>query len=400
MLFITMHFATYFFSIFKKHRMRYFACILGFGVALGAVFGVSAYSSVLDETVNRFYFVEENTFMLLGKGANVIQIIPFESEVPDNVSDYLMEQPGIVYTLPVIFKDFANSSQYKWLKNVIVGIDIESLQNFYLKDVGLQAGEWPAENSHEIVVGPNLEIDQLEIGMEITIREENFTVSGIANPFNVFFDKFLYLDYNLMQDLFNMDGFCSAMYVIGDPQFLTDNVYLQDLELDVENSFPSINMIDAEELDEASGFYYKILDAFNIVLGLFPLFISGLFIFILMLLNVKDQEREFGMLRALGMPLQNIGLIVFLQSLVITLVGYVVSLITGNFYFMYGYYVFHKNTEQRKLFSYVQDMMKEVPAAIYLQTLLLSVALGVIIAIYPSIRALRQSIVQTFRKEE
>ncbi len=395
-----MRFLTYFLSIFRKNKMRYLACILGFGVALGAVFGISAYSSVLDETVSRFYFLEENSFMLLGKGTNVVQIIPFESEIPENVSTELLKIPGISYTLPVIFKDFSNVTQYKWIKNVVVGINFGNLQNIYMKDVGLQSGTWAREDTHEIVVGANLEIEKLSLGLQIPIRGINFTITGILNSYNVFFDKFLYLDYEIMQTAFNMDGLCSAMYVIGDQAFLGNESYVNSIEQQIESQFPTINLIDQEELDEASGYYYNILDAFNVVLWVFPLFVSGLFIFILMLLNVKDQEQEFGMLRALGMPLWMIGVLVFLQSLVITFIGYLISLITGNLYFMYGYYIFQKDVDQNDIFAYMRDMMQKIPISIYIQTLIISLSLGIVIAVYPSIRALRQSIVQTFRKEE
>ncbi|MHA1673364.1 MAG: ABC transporter permease [Promethearchaeota archaeon] len=390
----------YFLSIFRKNKMRYIACILGFGVALGAVFGVSAYSSILDETVNRFYFLEEDSFMLLGKGTNVVQIIPFESEFPENVSTELLKIPGISYTLPVIFKDFSNVTQYKWIKNVVVGINFGNLQNIYMKDVGLAEGQWATVNSHEIVVGSNLEIENLSLGLQIPIRGINFTITGILNTYNVFFDKFLYLDYEIMQSAFNMEGFCSAMYIIGNQEFLSNETYVNSIEQQIETQFPTINLIDQEELDEASGLYYQVLDAFNVILWVFPLFVSGLFIFILMLLNVKDQEQEFGMLRALGMPLWRIGALVFLQSLVITFIGYIISLITGNIYFMYGYYIFKKDLEQNNIITYMGEMMQKIPLSIYIQTLVISLSLGVVIAVYPSIRALRQSIVQTFRKEE
>ncbi|MHA1521968.1 MAG: ABC transporter permease [Promethearchaeota archaeon] len=395
-----MRFLTYFLSIFKKNKMRYIACILGFGMALGAVFGVSAYTSVLDETVNRFYFLEENSFMLLGRGTNLVQIIPFESEFPDNVSTELLKIPGISYTIPVIFKDFSNVTQYKWIKNVVVGINFGNLQNLYMKDVGLQSGTWASDDTHEIVVGPNLEIENLSLGVQISIRGINFTITGILNTYNVFFDKFLYLDYEIMQSAFNMEGFCSAMYIIGNQEILSNSTYVDGIEQQIEEQFPTINLIDSEELDEASGFYYKILDTFNIVLWVFPLFVSGLFIFILMLLNVKDQEQEFGMLRALGMPLWRIGTLVFFQTLVITFIGYILSLITGNFYFTYGYYIFRKDIEQNDIFAYVTEMIHKIPFSIYIQTLIISLSLGIVISIYPSIRALRMSIVQTFRKEE
>lgn len=67
---------------------------------------------------------------------------------------------------------------------------------------------------------------------------------------------------------------------------------------------------------------------------------------------------------------------------------------------MYGFYVFRKNIETNGIFSYVRDMIQQIPSSIYIQTLIVSLFVGVIISIYPSFRAMRQSIVQTFRKEE
>ncbi|WP_457559318.1 ABC transporter permease [Candidatus Harpocratesius sp.] len=395
-----MHLFIYFFSVFKKHKARYFACILGFGVALGAVFGVSAYSAILDDTVNRFYFLEDNSYLVLSKGTNVLQIIPFESQIPDNVSISLLENAGVTYTLPIIFKNFSNETQFKWLKNVIVGISFSNLRNFYMKDIGLQEGNWPQDPDTEIVVGPNIEFENLTLGSVIPIRGKNLTVSGILNPSNVFFDKFIYLDYSLSQNLFDMDGLCTVIYVLGNPDILNNPQIIQSLEDSVESQYPFIDFIDSDELDEASGFFYQMLDVFNVIMTLFPLFISGLFIFILMLLNVKDQEQEFGMLRAIGMPLEYIGLIIFFQSILITGFGYFISLITGNLYFMYGFYVFRKNAETKNIFSYVREMIQQIPSSIYIQTLIVSLLIGIFIAIYPSFRAMRQSIVQTFRKEE
>ncbi|MHA1777283.1 MAG: ABC transporter permease [Promethearchaeota archaeon] len=395
-----MHLWNYFFSIFKKHKIRYFACILGFGVSLGAVFGISAYSALLDDSVNRVYMMSENSYMVMAKGTNVVQVLPLESQIPDNISDIILNFPGVIYTLPVIFKDFGNKTNFKFLKNIIVGINFDNLQNLYLKNVGLQEGNWPQDPLHEIVVGPNVKYPNLAVNSTIPIRGVNFTVSGILMSTNVFFDKFIYVDYEETQQLFEMEGLCSVMYVLGDSSILNTPDLLQNLENTVESQFPSVNFIDSEELNEATGFFYQMLDVFNIIMSVFPLFISGLFIFILMLLNVKEQEREFGMLRAIGMPLSNIGIMVFLQGIFITGVGYLVSLLTGNFYFMYGFYVFQGDNTTIGIIEYTREMMNLIPQSIYFQTLFISLVVGMIIAVYPSIRAMKQSIVQTFRKEE
>lgn len=395
-----MHLWNYFISIFRKHKIRYLACILGFGVSLGAVFGISAYSALLDDSVNRVYMIGENSYMVMAKGTNVIQVLPVESQIPENVSELLLSSPGILFSVPVIFKEYGEGTNFRFLKNMVMGVNFDYLQNFYLKDVGLQEGTWPKDPSKEVVVGSNFLFPNLTVNATIPIRGVNFTISGILRPTNVFFDKFVYLNFENAQDIFNMNGLCTVIYVLGDSTILNSQEMIDTIENNVESQFSSVNFIDTEELSEATGFFYQMLDVFNVIMSFFPLFISGLFIFILMLLNVKDQEREFGMLRAIGMPLSYIGIIVFLQGIFITGLGYLVSLFTGNLYFMYGFYIFQKDNTRIGVFDYAKEMAGFVPDKIYLQTLLISLIVGMIIAIYPSIRAMKQSIVQSFRKEE
>lgn len=395
-----MHLTSYFFSIFREYKTRYIACIIGFGVALGAVFAVNAYTSLLDDTVQQFYFIDDNSFMVLAKGSNVLQIIPFDSEIPDNVSNALEEEPGVVMTVPMIFKEFGNESQFKYFKDTIVGIDITQLQEFYLDEGNLKEGRYPEQNQSEVIIGNLVGNQNVGLGDTIPIRNQNFTVVGILAGQNPLIDRFIFLDFDLAQTTLEYQNTCSIIYGITDGTSFQESNALTLLEYKLDDEYPMINIVDEQELDESVGFFYQILDAISGILSSFPLIISGFFILVMMILNIKDQEREFGMLRAIGIPLRKIGLIVFFQSIFIGVLGYLLSIFIGNFYFIYGFYVFFGDNANLSVWEYIAELRQQIPLNTYSITLLLSFFISCLIAIYPVYRATRKSIVQTFRKEE
>jgi ABC-type antimicrobial peptide transport system permease subunit len=395
-----MRLTTYFFSIIRRHKGRYAACIIGFGVGLAAVFGISAYTALLEETVGKFYFIDDTSFMVISKGTTAIQIIPFESEIPENVTDFLEEQTGVFYTFPMIFKDISNSSQFKYLKTVMVGADLDLIENNYLQEANLETGRFPEKGTNEILIGNSLKNEDFALEKIITVREANFTIVGILKTENPIIDHFIFADFEIVQSVFNLEGKCTLIYTITDGIHLNTQEKMTELEFSLNQIYPAVNLLDQGELDENLGFFYNLIDMFNIILSTFPLVISGLFIMVLMLLNVKDQEREFGMLRAIGMPIRSISFIIFNQSLFIGILGYLISILVGNLYFAYGFSVFNTLNEDTNMFSYMKDLREMIPPQIYIKTLLISLSMTIFIAIYPVIWTFRKSIVQSFRKEE
>ena len=119
------------------------------------------------------------------------------------------------------------------------------------------------------------------------------------------------------------------------------------------------------------------------------------------MLNVKDQMREFGMLQAIGMSSTRIGLIIFIQTLLITILGYILSIFTGLIFFSYSYYIVDESTTRSvNPWNYAMNMKDKIPRYLYWQIFIGAIIIGILVAIYPSIKAARVSIVKSFRKEE
>ncbi len=390
-----------FFSQIRQHKIRFIACILGFSVALGTIFTINSYTEQFSNAINRVYFVEQNSVIIMEKGVNLIQQIPFESRIPENITTSLSLIPGVSYSIPVIFKNLANESKYTWIRTIIVGIDYTILRTVFLQNIALKFGRWAIADQNETVVGPLIKEDgSIRVGDQILVQGVNLTITGILESNNAYFDRFIYCDYDFIQKIYKMPNICTMIYVLGNSEQFQDGFFLDELEITIETQYPTANLIDQRELDGFLGNYYAIIDMASTILAIFPMVIGIIFLFILMMLNVKDQEREFGMLRALGMSSIYIGGIVFGQAVIITFIGYLISLGIGLIFFTYGYYVVAQHTVNfANPFVFAFEMMRQVPSKAYWRTLLLSTLLGFGIAIYPSIKAMHVNIVQSFRKE-
>ena len=396
-----MHITKYLISFIKKYKIRYIACIIGFGVALGAMFATTGYSEMLNSSMNRLYFVKDDSFMILSKGTSIIQIVPYDSRVTEDVSQTLDEIPGVNFAFPLIFKNFGNETQINYFKTTIIGIKFEFLIDYYLKGVELKEGTWPEEGKNETIIGPDAGGGILKVNDSITILNKDYKITGILESDSVFLDRFVYVEYEDIQDLYGMDGFCSVYYVIGDAQIFSDSNQFNSIKSEIETEHPYVEVIGSELLNEAAGNIFKVFDALQVILAIFPLAISVLFIFILMMLNIKDQMREFGMLQAIGMSSPQIGSIIFLQTLFITILGYFLSLFTGLMFFSYSFYLMDElSTRSTNPWNFAMSMKDKIPGQLYWQILIGAILIGILVAIYPSIKATRVSIVKSFRKEE
>lgn len=396
-----MYLIHYFFSQFRHHKFRFIACILGYGVALGTILSIASYTDQMDRAIDQFFFVENNSVMVIERGVNIIQLIPFESQIPENITDSLSLIPGILFSVPIIFKNLANESKFTWLKTVLVGIDLTLLQTVFLQNIGLRSGRWAIPDQNETVVGPLVKEDRsIKLGDQIPVHDINLTVTGILESNDPFFDRFVYCEYDFVQSIYHMPGLCTIIYVLGNSDQFKDKLFVNEIENIIETQYSTVNLIDSEELDNALGNYYALIDVANLILAIFPMIIGIIFLFILIMLNVKDQEREFGMLQALGMSPPYIGGIVFGQAVLVTIIGFLLSIGVGYVFFIYSYFIVVEHAvDFANPLVYARAMIQQIPAVAYWRTFLISIFIGFIVAIYPSIKAMQVNVVQSFRKE-
>jgi ABC-type lipoprotein release transport system permease subunit len=359
-----------------------------------------AYSQIMDRVINRFFLIGSNSLYVVAKGTSIISIIPFSSRLPDNLTDDIRNIQGVSTAYPIIFKDFGNSSSANFIRNVVVGLDFTFLRDVFALSIPLKEGRWPNSGSHEVLLGPAIANSNITVGSEIQIENQSFSVVGILQSDNPIFDKFVYMDYSETQALYNMQGICTSISVFIDPMFSSPSD-LNRIKTSIQTDSPLAIALSQQDLQSAAGGFFEAIQLIQTIIAVFPLVICLLFIFVLMLLNVKDHEREFAILQALGIKPSWIGLMVFGQIILTALISFAGSLLIGFLFFGATYnFIINPVTQQSDWFAFSQTIFTLVPSSLYWEMLGLTFILGSGVGFIPTIKAMRVNIITSIRKEE
>ncbi|WP_457918652.1 ABC transporter permease [Candidatus Lokiarchaeum ossiferum] len=387
--------------MFRKNRLRYIGCILGFSMALGSVFTINSYTNMLDQMMDQFFLVDSDSVMVMSKGTTMAQFVPFNSKVQEELRTEVSQIYGVSTAIPLIFKDFSNVSSTDLIKDALVGIDFEYLKVIYLQDSTLSAGEWPEKNKNEVLVGSNVAGGNLEPGDEILIQNETFSVSGVLKPDNPLMDFFLYCEYSKIQEIYNMENYCSILYLLLDSEIIDPVVDTPSIVSQVESLSSSIHVMDSNSLKKETGSFFDVIKLIQAFLASFPFVISIMFVAILLTLNLKDNLKEFGILRAIGMPANKISLLIFIQVVFLTLVSYLGAILIGIVFFWYSYNaVIRFKLEYSNFIQFLSSMNDFITPSVYLNTFLITMLVGVLVSLIPILKWRKLNIVENFRKEE
>jgi len=165
-----MHITHYIFSLFRRNSLRYIACILGFSVALGSVFTISTFTNMMDRAMNRFFMVDNNTITVMAKGSTLMQVVPLDSRIPDNITDEIYDIYGVHMAIPMIFKDFNEFSSVNWIKDIVVGLEVDLLEKSEIMGIELKEGRMPIKNQDEVLIGAEIGEGTYKLNYKIPIR--------------------------------------------------------------------------------------------------------------------------------------------------------------------------------------------------------------------------------------
>lgn len=389
-----MRFLKYLLKTYTRHKTRFLAAICGFSVALGTIFVVSSYIEVMNTSMKRFFMVQENSVMVVSKGCTMLQVIPFNSHLPEESIGQLQECVGVTTVIPLIFKDHGNESHASLLKDVVVGIRFSTLQT-YLREVPLREGRWPRANLFECIVGPEVQDGNVSVDSRILVNGIAYTITGILGSENPVFDSFIYCEYETVQTAYQMDGYFTMALALVDHS-ITDPATLRTRILQrVENA----EVLDASRLEELSGSFFQLIHLLQAVIGLVPLGISVMFVLVLMVLAVKEQEQEFAVMRAIGISPRKIGGLVFVQTMLLGLISVGFGLLFGFFFFGIAYSrIVGIDIYSVGVVDYFGYIAQKIPLNLYGELIAAALAIGAIVALGPSIQASRIEIVDQLRR--
>lgn len=180
----------------------------------------------------------------------------------------------------------------------------------------------------------------------------------------------------------------------------------KDEDLDAEMArlkklFPGILVESWKEISPETQLLVKTVDTYSLIFMIIILIALSFGILNTMLMSVLERTREIGMMVALGTSRKRIFLMVFLETLLLTMLGTPVGLVTSYFtisYFeKYGLDLSGKE-EMMASFGFNTLIYPSFPWEKIIMILVLVAATAIISCIYPSFKALKLQPVEALRR--
>ena len=238
------------------------------------------------------------------------------------------------YTRRIQTQGLAATARYS--KNIFIyAVDREqeikqSRLNEYIKEGSFDFGSksqgvivgFKLAKKLKIKLGKKLILTTQDINNEIVSIKLN--VTGIIKTNNMAFDEnAVFMDLKRGKKFLNLDGMNHiAIRVNGKSD-------IAGLKKDLKKNFPNLESYSWDEIYPALLQSKKMMEVFALVSYLIVFLTAAAGIFAVVLISVLERLREFGILRAVGTRFHIIAYMIFCESLIIGVAGFVLGSLTG-----------------------------------------------------------------------
>ena len=291
---------------------------------------------------------------------------------------------------------------------MVMGIEPEAENKITNISKKIKTGEFLSSGDKGVVLGSRL-AKYLELGVGDTLimisqgyhgisANGLFRVKGIMKHPNPEFDKRLvFMEINQAREFYSAYGISTSLVVMTD-----DSYQVNFIKNDIKALIPEKNSVmtwiemqpEIEQLiqsDRGSGIIMLAILYMVIAFGMFSV----------IMMMVKERKREFGVIHAVGMKKTKISIIVFLETLIIGMIGSSIGLLI-SFIFCY---VFYENpipltgelataTEQYGMEPYMFFSLK---SSLFYSQMILVFLISLFISIFPIINIHRLKITKAMR---
>ena len=291
---------------------------------------------------------------------------------------------------------------------MVMGIEPEAENKITNISKKIKTGEFLSSGDKGVVLGSGL-AKYLELGVGDTLimisqgyhgisANGLFRVKGIMKHPNPEFDKRLvFMEINQAREFYSAYGISTSLVVMTD-----DSYQVNFIKKDIKALIPEKNSVmtwiemqpEIEQLiksDRGSGIIMLAILYMVIAFGMFSV----------IMMMVKERKREFGVIHAVGMKKTKISIIVFLETLIIGMIGSSIGLLI-SFIFCY---VFYENpipltgelataTEQYGMEPYMFFSLK---SSLFYSQMILVFLISLFISIFPIINIHRLKITKAMR---
>lgn len=279
------------------------------------------------------------------------------------------------------------------ITSTLVGTNSDFLK---ISNISIREGVFPEEDQRLVAIGAQLSIDlfgtEASLGKMITIKGQQLRVSGILER---------------QQNPMNFNGVdVDSSAIINTPLLLSINPTAQIQQINVQTDSVSnldravidinkailnqhggesdFRVLVGDEIAAPTGQLFFVIAGVTTAIAAISLFVGGIGIMNIMLVNVAERTREIGIRKALGATHSDIVWQFLIESLIMALVGGLIGGILG--------------LATAFCISLFLTFDPAITWQMLAATIGISVAVGILFGLYPSIRAARKNPIESLNQ--
>ncbi|MHA1846321.1 MAG: ABC transporter permease [Promethearchaeota archaeon] len=315
--------------IFWHEKNHNIIAILALSITLMTSLVVNTAVGFINQTTSSYYMSLEKYDLIIEKQGTLVQFIPMDSVIDESIATEIENKQG-GNAFPVIFKFFQETMENQLIPKIIAGFPLKLMKD-YLQKVQVFKGRFPIEGKNEILIGYEISsylngLGGPVIGKQMDIYGVNFTVVGQFIYNNPIIDQFIFMPYNVSQQLFGLTHSCN-MILVDRASLNNESAFFSF----VDSNITDVKLIAFDDLIEISLMYSKMTSEWNFVVMLISYFLMFTFTVTIFLFNkerIVRRMREFIILGTsrLKILLYNYGELMFVL-LFSFLLGFLLSFI-------------------------------------------------------------------------
>jgi putative ABC transport system permease protein len=358
-----------------RNKLRTFLTLSGVSIGIAMYVAVTSYADNLKSELKTLF---TNQYELIVQSREATS--PFSSIISQKEYRQLSSLEGVESTPAIIVESIRISKSPYFILTGTSSIEP------VLSSISLVDGRLPDLRNREVIIGKkaSLKLDwKLNESIELGTGKP-FTVVGIYATGSRMFDTGMIMGIRDAEQVLKRKDEINVVLIRLKKGYAT-----RRLMNNIEHRFPNLSIVKSQDLLGQIQFV-QVIDAVSRGLSLIALIIAGVFVSNTMLMAITERTREVGILMAVGWSRLMISRIIVAETLMLCVTGGIL----GNGLGFLMLWLF-SNSDIIGL----DWATAALNPGIFLRSILLSVILGLICAIYPAVVASRLSPVQALRFE-
>lgn len=376
----------------SRRRMRTLLTIVGVAIAIAVLYSLLSFNAGYERQLSGEMSSLGVSLLAVPKGCpyEAASLVMHGGVIPKYLNESNLQTiqkiAGVEIATPMLLQQFTDNGT----SHVVYGIESSEMEK--IKPWWKVRGRFFTDNEKNVmVIGSGLaEKMGVRVGdsMPVGSKKEQFTIVGILEQTGGQDDESHFLPVTEAQRIFHKEGEINTIAVlVKDPK---DVAAISD---EIEK-IPDTQVV---TMSQISGTIMNLVgSARTLLFSLIAvaIVISAFGIMNTLLMSVHERVREFGMMKAIGASGRNIGIMVLIETVIVTTAGGVLG-IYGSFV---GSGLIEKFVRSNIPYAPAGSLISIDPILVG-ECLLFSVLLGMICGFYPAIRSSRLSPMEAIRSE-